>query len=126
MAKVLIVDDEPGYLELLRSILTRDGHEVATAETGESAVEVGQGACPDVLLADWRLQGSLSGLDVARKLQTHNPALATIIMTGYSRAQIVAEGQDVKNLRILEKPFGLAKVRGLIREASAPQGEAPT
>lgn len=118
MAKILVVDDEPAYLELLRPILEADGHEVATAATGESAVEIGQGTCFDVLLVDWLLKDGLSGLDVARRLQADRPGLAIIIMTGYSGAEIAAQARDVKGLRILEKPFGSDKVRSLVREAA--------
>ena len=117
MAKILVVDDEPGYLEHISEILEADGHEVATAETGVTAVELGQRSCPDVLLADWKLKDRLSGLDVARTLQTINPRLATIMMTGYSAGHMATEAQGVKDMRVLEKPFDADAVRDGVREA---------
>jgi PAS domain S-box-containing protein len=122
MAKVLVVDDEPVYLELLSTILRADGYEVFTAETGESAVEIARGACPDVLLADWRLQGRMTGIDVARELRTQNTRLGIVMITGYSAGDLSNEAKGLDGLRVLTKPFGSDAVRHLVHEAAERTG----
>ena len=126
MAKVLIVDDEPGYLELLRMILEADGHEVTTAETGDSAIELGHATSPDVLLADWMLRGRLNGIDVARALRAENPKLAVIMITGYAETQLTAATDDLKALQVLGKPFGEETIRNLVRESAGISHRRPT
>ncbi len=123
MAKILVVDDEPVYLQHLCLILTADGHEVDTAETGEGAVKAGRRSNPQVLITDWKLKDGLSGLEVAKALQATNPTLATIIMTGYPVAQMGPEAEGVKGMQILEKPFGARVVREMIREATGGAAE---
>lgn len=119
MSKILVIDDEPGYLLNLRMILEGDGHQVETAETGDSALEIGGRFVPDVLLTDWKLKGRLTGLDVARKLRTGNARLVTIVMTGYLAESLNGDTADFPNLRILEKPFHSEAVKAVVRQTAA-------
>ena len=116
MAKILVVDDERGYLDLLELILKTDGHEVETSVTGVDAVEVGRRWHPHLLLADWKLKDSLCGLDVAKILHGENPDLVTIVMTGYSASMLRSQARDIQNLHVIEKPFDTDALRGLIEK----------
>lgn len=122
MAKILVVDDEPGYLELLDLVLKADGHEVETSQAGKKAIEIGQHWYPDLLLADWRLKDDLCGLDVARALYADNHRLVTIIITGYSAVMLRSQAQDIQNLYVLEKPFDTDSLRDVIRDVMGQKG----
>lgn len=72
MRKALVVDDEPDALELFADILSSDGYEVRTAQSGEEALGMINGYVPDVILLDIRLPG-IDGLEVARRLSARRP-----------------------------------------------------
>ena len=117
MAKILIVDDEPEYLEHLSRILSRQGYEVETAESAEQAIELSQRFAPDVLIADWMLRGQLDGLDVARTLDSDNPALVAIVTTGYPVSRLRGRLAESGNVLVLEKPFGADDLLAMVCKA---------
>lgn len=83
MARVLLVDDSFIVRELLRAVLADAGHEVQTAEEGESALAQVASHRPDVVVCDLQMPG-LSGLDVVRALKEREPLLPTLILTEQS------------------------------------------
>lgn len=118
MAKVLVVDDEPELLRHLCAIIEEEGHEVRTAETGASAVRIGQTFRPKVLLADWKLKGDMSGLDVAKVLHAEDSSLATILMTGCAAADLQSQVAGLPFVCTLEKPFGIDIVQEMVDRAA--------
>ncbi len=117
MAKILIVDDEAVYCEQLRIILRRLGHEVATTESGQDAIGIDRTFRCDLLLVDWMLKESASGLDVANTLRTANPEAAVIMITGYPADQLAEEVGETERIRFLQKPFGADVLRQAVAEA---------
>ena len=61
MAKILIVEDNPDLLEILKDLLTIE-HEVVTARRGEEAVDQARATTPDVIIMDLQLP-SMSGIE---------------------------------------------------------------
>ena len=76
MAKVLIVDDSPTETHKLTTILEKHGHQVITAETGESGVTIAKRELPDLVLMDVVMPG-LNGFQATRQL-TKAPETKTI------------------------------------------------
>ncbi|MDF2187920.1 response regulator [Paraflavitalea sp. CAU 1676] len=71
--KMLIVEDEYIVANNLRQVLTRFGYEVVgIAATAAEAAEIVRNDRPDLALLDIRLQGELTGIDIARMLRTEN------------------------------------------------------
>jgi DNA-binding response OmpR family regulator len=62
MAKILIVEDNPDLLEILRDLLTADEHDVSTARRGEEAVDQAKAVTPDLIIMDLQLP-SMSGIE---------------------------------------------------------------
>lgn len=82
---VLIVEDDPEVRELMELLLKSEGHHVAAAPDGSSALElVARGTIrPDLILADYNLPGGMNGLQMAKKLRERlHTALPVIILTG--------------------------------------------
>jgi formate/nitrite transporter FocA (FNT family) len=73
--QVLVVDDDPDFLEITRSILGAQGYKVTTASDGDSALDAMKRQKPDVVLLDIIMETPLSGVNVARKMSA-DPALA--------------------------------------------------
>ncbi len=82
-ANIVLVEDDPELCSLCRRVLTRAGHEVATFEDGEAALDaLAQTEC-DLVLLDWHLPG-LSGQALMEAIGWRWPELPIIIMTGFS------------------------------------------
>jgi len=118
MARVLVVDDEPDYPQLLGLILTKEGFEVRTAASGKEAYEVAAQFRPDVLVVDWMLEGSDDGLVVAETLAKANPALQTVLITGYPSLTLEHHVQRMPSVRFLTKPFTLSHLVDMVRGAA--------
>ena len=75
-AKILIVDDEPNIVDILKANLEREGYATITATDGATGLEMGISMKPDLILLDCMLP-RMDGFDVCRKLrlQTNIPIL---------------------------------------------------
>lgn len=118
MTKVLVVDDEPEFGVYLRDWLSREGHEVRTALTAEEAIQFGASWQPNVLVADWMLQSPLDGLHVSEAVKAANPALQTILITGYPSPELKARALAARVFSFIEKPFSFTEVAGAVRKAA--------
>ena len=102
---ILVVDDEPAVLELVRIILSRQGYEVLVAENGRKALET-CGQHPgviDLLLTDVMMPG-MSGFALVRGVRSLNPNLPVLYMTGGTLAGLVDDELDPKS-NLVRKPF---------------------
>ncbi len=104
VARILVVDDDPDILALVRIKLESCGHEVLTAPDGEAGLAAAREQQPDLVLADWTMP-RLTGIEMLHAMRA-DPATASlpfILLT--ARAQVVDEaGID----GFIAKPFGLA------------------
>jgi len=126
VACVLVLEDEARYREVLCRYLSLQGHEVHDTDDGQEAVAVGLAKRPDVLVADWMLRRSVHGLHVAEALRVADPALHTVVVTGFPASDVTVDPQRVGVLEILEKPFDVEALGRAVRraaEAGAGEGE---
>src|SRR5438128_1522603 len=129
MATILVVEDERELNTLIRRHLEDDGHRVAQAHDGPSALLIADQERPDLVILDWMLPG-LDGLEVCRRLR---PQSIVPILMLTARAEEVDRvlGLEVGADDYLTKPFSirelLARVRALLRrvdlmrDAGAPE-----
>ncbi len=84
--KILVVDDQQGWRELLEDILTEDGHEVKTAGNLKEASELLREPF-DIATIDMRLVDSslynIDGMRVLKEAKTRQPSMKAVILTGY-------------------------------------------
>ena len=123
--KVLVVDDEVGMLTLLRNYLTREGYEVHTAPSGETALQFLEEHDFDVALTDLRM-GGMDGLALTRRLRASRlwAQLPVVIVSAHTRdADVQSAGAAGANV-FLGKPYAdedlLAEVQHLLAGASVP------
>jgi two-component system, cell cycle sensor histidine kinase and response regulator CckA len=83
---ILVVEDEPAVRVLTRSILERAGYRVIEAANGIEGLQAFKncGAKIDLALTDVVMPDGMSGLELAKKLQTLQPDLRVVLMSGYS------------------------------------------
>jgi CheY-like chemotaxis protein len=109
-SRVLIADDEPHVLELLRDFLTGVGYEVLAVATGAEALDAVPAFQPDVILLDMLMPG-LSGRDVFDALRRTGVTVPVILISGTPR--LVEEGF----FRVLRKPFDLRALADAVAAA---------
>jgi DNA-binding response OmpR family regulator len=80
-ATVLIVDDDPLHLTLYTWILQRDGYKCATALVKGTSVDLPSDAAVDVVLLDYRLNSSLTSLDVIHRLRSAFASVPIVILS---------------------------------------------
>jgi len=112
---VLIVDDEPIVRESIRDWLKDAGYEVATAETGEEALEIVERQDFSVMVLDIRLPGK-SGIKVLKEIKAQRPWIKSIIITAYPSAETAVEAMKFGAVDYLIKPFAPDDLERLIRE----------
>jgi two-component system, cell cycle sensor histidine kinase and response regulator CckA len=104
MPSILIVDDEPVVLDVLKRLLEEEGREIALAGSPEEAMRVAAGGPLEVALIDKNLQGA-SGLDLSRKLKALQPELEVILITGYASLDTAIEAVQIGAFDYLTKPI---------------------
>jgi two-component system cell cycle sensor histidine kinase/response regulator CckA len=105
MATILIVDDEPVILDVLRRFLEGDGRELVLAGSAREALAVGAGPGDvDVALVDKNL-GDGSGLDVARALREAKPDVEVILVTGYASIDSAIQAMQIGAFDYVTKPI---------------------
>ena len=82
MAKVMIVDDSPTEVHVLQTMLTKNGHEVVVATTGEDGVEMAKVEMPDLILMDVVMPG-MNGFQATRQISrnTETSTIPVIMVT---------------------------------------------
>lgn len=108
---VLVVDDAPSTLGLLRQALEAEGYTVLLATDGEAALAALADGTPDAILLDAMLPG-LSGFETCRRLKA-DPGLAQIpvvFMTGLTDTAHVLEGFDAGGVDYVTKPLRTREV----------------
>ena len=119
-AKVLVVDDMPANVELLRRMLTREGYEVVTASDGEHALQMIQHTQPDLVLMDV-LMPKLSGYEVCYRIKQNavtrlTPVvLITALQDRDNRIQGINAGADDFLTKPVDEHELKARVRSLVR-----------
>lgn len=81
--KILVVDDEPDFVQLLKVRLESDDYQVVTAANGKEGLERLQSEKPDVVLLDIMMP-KINGLDVLKKMRARHKALPIFMLSGYA------------------------------------------
>ena len=121
--KILIIDDEMIMRESLAGWLKRDGHEVASAASGEEAMQRLQNTRFDILLLDIKMEG-MSGLDVLKQVKENDPDVAVVMITAYGSISTAVEAMKKGAYDYLLKPFDPDALGVLIDKIIEHQAQA--
>jgi two-component system NtrC family sensor kinase len=116
---VLVVDDEPHILHYIRATLEAWGHSVVTASDGAAGLERAIAEPFDLIISDLRMP-RLSGREFFESLVRRNPegARRVAFSTGDTVRGDTLDFLEAQGRPCLQKPFSLAELRGLLREAA--------
>jgi two-component system response regulator HydG len=119
--KILIVDDDPGHLVSVKTIIRSWGYMVKTADDGTVAVDVVKSESIDLILMDVRM-ASMSGIEALKQIKAYNPTIPIIIMTAYSSVDTAVEVLKSGAYDYLIKPLDFEVLKLTIERASEHAG----
>jgi CheY-like chemotaxis protein len=109
MALILVADDSPEILQLVKDILESSGHQVAMASDGVQMIEQAKNLRPKLIVADIMMPGAY-GSSAYKSLQDdpYTKGIPVIFLTAVSPAQAQRVVPDTANTAILHKPIDVA------------------
>jgi len=121
-AKILLVDDEPGMLRYIKTLLEVDDYKVETATTGEEAIElVEKGLKPELVLLDVLMPG-IDGLQTLERLRQMQPGVKVVMLSCVADTRKVVQAMKLGAQDYLTKPFQKAELDAVI-DLSLGQGK---
>ncbi|HBC91563.1 MAG TPA: DNA-binding response regulator [Pelotomaculum sp.] len=115
---ILIVDDEPRLVRLVKVNLLASGYEVATAADGKTAINLLESSNFDLLILDIMLPGPFNGFEACKRIREFSD-IPIIMLTGRTREQDRIRGFDAGTDDYLTKPFSveelLRRVKAVLR-----------
>ncbi len=113
--RILLVDDEPTTLQLVRRLLQADGHQIFEAIDGEQAIEQFERLCPDLVLLDVVIP-KVDGLEVLREIRQRDKMAGVIMVSALSSEQLAVKSMLAGADDYVGKPFRLKAIRMSIRQ----------
>ena len=117
MKKILLVDDEPHVIKVLKIFLDKNGYLVSVAHNGEQALEKIETENPDVVITDVQMP-KMNGQELCKKIDEGfiDPSPHMIMMTSRTDKDIRDIASQIPNLEFLEKPLSPRNLVNLLRD----------
>ena len=117
MATILAIDDDPSFLEILRTFIEKLGYGFMSAEDGIMATKAAQRQKPDLIIADYNMPAA-DGVTVVDRLARllKDPDIPVIFISGAEIEKAIEGAQDMAHKRFLSKPLKLFVLEAAIRE----------
>ncbi|WP_028587927.1 sigma-54-dependent transcriptional regulator [Desulfocurvus vexinensis] len=114
--KVLVVDDEPDFIQLFVKRFSKRNLDVASAPSGREALEHLRANRADVVVLDVKMPG-MDGLEVLREIKRRHPMIEVIMLTGHGSAESGLRGMSLGAYDYVMKPFHIDDLLERIRKA---------
>ena len=114
--KILVVDDEKRIRDVCSEMLTKDGFEVAVAESGYAGLKMIDQEHFDIILLDLMMPG-LSGIDLLTHVKSHHTDTLIIVITGYATLEHAIEAMKNGAFDFIAKPFSPEDLRKVVAKA---------
>jgi DNA-binding response OmpR family regulator len=118
--RILVVDDQPQNVQILKDRLEGEDYEILTATTGEAALEMSRAQEPDLILLDVIMPG-MDGIEVCRRLKANAalPFMPIVMITAKSGVEDLVTGFEAGADEYLTKPLDqaalIARVKSMLR-----------
>ena len=114
--RVLVVDDNKGFLILVSKMLSRLGYEVSSADSGENGLSIFRENEFDIVLSDYEMPG-IDGVSLACSVKESSPRTPVVIMTGAGKETVFSRKSNAVDT-VISKPFTLAEIGETFRNLS--------
>ncbi len=108
MATILVIDDEPAIVDILRSILEEEGYNVITAVNGRQGLDLIAASRPDAVICDVMMP-LMDGRALCRAVEA-DPGLRDVPIVLMSAVQNIVSRTDCKHAAYIPKPFDLDSI----------------
>ncbi len=112
MAKIMVVDDDDGILNLLKRFLVSLGYEAITADNGKEALER-MNEMPEIVILDIMMPG-MNGVQVLNKIKEKAPSTEVIVITGLDSTGLGIECLERGAFEFMAKPLNLDHLKFLL------------
>lgn len=128
MATILIVDDDPDFVEATKLILKEEGYQIQSAGGGKEGFQIAQEIKPDLIILDVMMDSVLDGVSITRKLHDHTitrdiPIIMVTSIANTDYAELFPTDEYIHIEAFLSKPVDpdllLKKVRRNLRMVPA-------
>ncbi|MBW1940949.1 MAG: sigma-54-dependent Fis family transcriptional regulator [Deltaproteobacteria bacterium] len=106
---ILIVDDEPSILQILKCMLADENFEVITASNGYEALKIIEAESPDLVLLDIWLPG-IDGIETLKEIKKNTPYIPVIMITGHGTIETAVSATKFGAYDFIEKPLSIDKI----------------
>lgn len=113
--KILVVDDEPGWRDLLILELSTDDCHVTAASNSMQALALLHKQSFDLVITDVRMPGEIDGIDMIQAYRRENPAQKAIFITGYAIEEKIEQALEQGSVLYLKKPFQAEELQKAIQ-----------
>ncbi len=110
---LVVVDDEPGILDVVGRFARRTGFDVITCSGGREAIAQIQARPADLVMVDLRMP-DVGGLDVLRAIRETDPRCQAVLMTGYASVDTAVEAIKLGAMDYLSKPIDFRRLEQLL------------
>jgi DNA-binding NtrC family response regulator len=123
MAKIVIIDDETGMLEMMSQLAKRMGHETFTYQTGKEGLSAINTLKPELAIVDLRI-GDMDGLEIIDRCGREHPTMNVVMVTGFASVENAVAAMKLGAFDYLTKPFELDDLQRTINRAITPSASA--
>ena len=119
MAKIVIIDDETGMLEMMSQLARRMGHETFTYQTGREGLSAINSLRPELAIVDLRI-GDMDGLEIIERCGRDHPSMNVVMVTGFASVENAVAAMKLGAFDYLTKPFEMDDLQRTINRAISP------
>lgn len=112
--KILVVDDEPGALDMIKEFFSARDYEVLTALDGEEALDIYDSAKPEVIISDIRMPKK-DGFEFLKELRSKRDWVPVIMLSAHSEPSTVLQGYKLEADYYIAKPVNLPDLERAVK-----------
>lgn len=110
VVKLVVIDDDPQHLDLLRVALQQDGLEIITCSDAEQGLDLVFAQRPDIVIVDL-VMPKLTGMEILERVNASHPEIDVILMTGQYSTDSAVEAIQKGAADYFEKPLSIEKLQ---------------
>lgn len=119
MAKIIVVDRDKDICRIITDVLKEEGYRVTRAHDGEAALKKIRRQRYDLMILDYELSGTASGLTILEEALQIRPSLITIIISAFGKDFVKARAKELGAFDFLDKPFDIKRAVQVIKNTLA-------
>jgi DNA-binding NtrC family response regulator len=113
---ILIADDDPNIIKILKDRLENKGFRIITASNGVEALALSKGQSPDIAILDLQMP-MMTGIEVLQEIKKHNLDITTIFLTAYGTIELAVQAMKKGAYDFIQKPVDFEHLEIVINKA---------